>query len=226
MSGIGQGGTGVLKVDGTAVATQKMEHTVPLILQWDETFDIGSDTGTPVDDQDYQVPFEFTGKLAKLTIKVDRPKLTPEDEKLLLGGRVTVAGGGRRLGDRARATQRWSHRDRVGESAFGASPLPVSSAPLFPSGVAPRRTCDVTAGPVGTCGCSGRRELDRCDRVASARLVGSLGDVGRANATGRAHDSPGVSYTSPIWYWLGACLVLARRVTQPITQIPPLASSR
>ena len=57
MSGIGRGGTGVLKVDGKEVATQKMEHTMPLILQWDETFDIGSDTGTPVDDKDYQVPF-------------------------------------------------------------------------------------------------------------------------------------------------------------------------
>ena len=56
MSGIGRGGTGVLKVDGKEVASQKMEHTLPLILQWDETFDIGRDTGTPVDDKDYQVP--------------------------------------------------------------------------------------------------------------------------------------------------------------------------
>ncbi len=83
LSGIGQGGSGVLKVDGREVATQKMEHTVPLILQWDETFDVGADTGTPVDDKDYQVPFAFTGKLAKLTISIDRPKLTPEDEKRL-----------------------------------------------------------------------------------------------------------------------------------------------
>ena len=83
MSGIGRGGTGVLKVDGKEVATQKMEHTLPLILQWDETFDIGSDTGTPVDDQDYQVPFTFTGKLNKLTIKIDRPQLSPEDIKKL-----------------------------------------------------------------------------------------------------------------------------------------------
>ena len=74
MSGIGQGGTGVLKVDGTAVATQTMEHTLPLILQWDENFDIGSDTGTPVDDRDYQVPFTFTGKLDKLTLTIDRPQ--------------------------------------------------------------------------------------------------------------------------------------------------------
>ncbi len=61
-----------------------MEHTIPVILQWDESFDIGSDTGTPVDDSDYQVPFRFTGKLNKLTLKIDRPKLSPADEKLLL----------------------------------------------------------------------------------------------------------------------------------------------
>src|SRR6516225_4905981 len=79
ISGIGQGGTGVLKVDGTAVATQTMEHTLPLILQWDENFDVGSDTGTPVDDQDYQVPFAFTGKLSRLTLTIDRPQLTPGD---------------------------------------------------------------------------------------------------------------------------------------------------
>ena len=84
LSGIGQGGTGVLKVDGKEVATQKMEHTIPLIMQWDESFDVGSDTGTPVDDQDYQVPFKFTGKLNKLTLTIDRPKLTPEDEKRLM----------------------------------------------------------------------------------------------------------------------------------------------
>jgi arylsulfatase len=84
MSGIGQSGTGVLRIDGKEVATQKMEHTIPLILQWDETFDVGSDTGTPVDDKDYQVPFAFNGKLAKLTIKLDRPQLTPQDEKKLM----------------------------------------------------------------------------------------------------------------------------------------------
>ena len=84
LSGIGQGGTGVLKVDDKEVATQKMEHTIGLIMQWDETFDVGSDTGTPVDDQDYQVPFKFTGKLNKLTLTIDRPKLTPEDEKRLM----------------------------------------------------------------------------------------------------------------------------------------------
>jgi arylsulfatase A-like enzyme len=83
LSGIGRSGTGVLKVDGTAVATERMEHTIPLILQWDEDFDVGADTGTPVDDQDYQVPFRFTGKLDKLTLKLEPPVLTAEDKKML-----------------------------------------------------------------------------------------------------------------------------------------------
>ena len=82
-SGIGRGGTGVLKVDGKEVATQKMERTLPFILQWDESFDIGSDTGTPVDDKDYQCPFTLTAKLNKLTVKMDRPQLSPADIKML-----------------------------------------------------------------------------------------------------------------------------------------------
>jgi len=83
-SGIGRGGTGTLKVDGEAVATQKMERTLPLILQWDENLDIGSDTLTGVNDADYQPPFKFTGKINKITLTIDRPKLTPEDEKKLM----------------------------------------------------------------------------------------------------------------------------------------------
>jgi arylsulfatase len=84
VSGIGQSATGELKVDGKVVSTKKMKHTIPLILQWDETFDVGADTGTPVDDKDYKVPFEFTGTIDKLTLSIDRPKLSPEDEKRLM----------------------------------------------------------------------------------------------------------------------------------------------
>ena len=64
------------KVDGKQVATQKMER-------WDETFDVGADTGTPVDDRDCQVPFDFAGKLVELTIELDPPVLTPTALKLL-----------------------------------------------------------------------------------------------------------------------------------------------
>jgi arylsulfatase A-like enzyme len=86
LSGIGRGGIGVLKVDGNVVSSQKMEHTLPLTLQWDESFDVGSDTGTPVCDEDYQIPFAFTGKLNKLTLKLDRPQLKLADIKLLEEG--------------------------------------------------------------------------------------------------------------------------------------------
>jgi len=83
MSGLGRPGTGTLKVDGKDVQTIKMERTLPMILQWDESFDIGSDTLTGVNDADYKPPFPLTAKLNKLTIKVDPPKLSPSDIKKL-----------------------------------------------------------------------------------------------------------------------------------------------
>lgn len=82
-SGLGQPGVGTLKVDGKVVDTKKMEKTLPAILQWDESFDIGSDTLTGVNDADYKPPFALTAKLDKLTIKMDRPQLSPEDVKTL-----------------------------------------------------------------------------------------------------------------------------------------------
>jgi arylsulfatase A-like enzyme len=83
IGGIGKGGIGVLKVDGKEVASRKIARTVPLILQWDETFDVGADTGTPVDDKDYQVPFQFTGKITKLTVHLKPVPLSSSDRKLL-----------------------------------------------------------------------------------------------------------------------------------------------
>ncbi|MCP5230163.1 arylsulfatase [Accumulibacter sp.] len=80
-SGIGRPADTTFKVDGKVVATKRMEKTIPIILQWDESFDIGSDTITGVNDADYKPPFPLTAKLNKLTIKVDRPKLSPEDVK-------------------------------------------------------------------------------------------------------------------------------------------------
>ena len=83
VSGLGRSGTGVLMVDGKEVAKITMPKTIPLTLQWDENFDVGADTLTGVDDRDYQPPFKFTGTLDKLTLTIDRPKLTPEDIKQL-----------------------------------------------------------------------------------------------------------------------------------------------
>jgi hypothetical protein len=80
-SGVGRPGTGTLKVNGKVVDTKPMPRTLPMILQWDESFDVGSDTLTGVNDADYKPPFAFTGKLNKLTIKLDRPQLSPADIK-------------------------------------------------------------------------------------------------------------------------------------------------
>jgi len=69
--GLGKDGTGVLKVDGKEVANQKVPHTIPFLMTIDETFDVGVDTRTSVEDKDYQVPFAFTGKVEKLSVQLN-----------------------------------------------------------------------------------------------------------------------------------------------------------
>jgi arylsulfatase len=79
--GFGKGGTGVLSVDGKEVDSKKMPGTIPFLVSFEESFDVGVDTRRGVDDNDYQPPFRFTGKLDKLTIKLE--ELTAAEEKLL-----------------------------------------------------------------------------------------------------------------------------------------------
>jgi arylsulfatase len=81
--GFGKGGTGVLKIDGAVVDSKKIPHTIPFLLSIDETFDIGVDMRTPVDDKDYQVPFRFTGKLTKLKIQLGPEQLAEADRKAI-----------------------------------------------------------------------------------------------------------------------------------------------
>ena len=64
----GHGGTGVMSVDGQEAARLTLPKTTPFTFAWDETFDVGMDTGTPVDDKDYQVPFAFSGTIEKITV--------------------------------------------------------------------------------------------------------------------------------------------------------------
>jgi arylsulfatase len=81
--GPGKGGTGVLTVDGKEVANQKIPHTIPFLMAIDETFDVGIDTRTSVDEKDYQVPFAFTGTLTQLTIKVGPEQLAESDQQVI-----------------------------------------------------------------------------------------------------------------------------------------------
>jgi len=86
--GFGKGGTGVLKVDDKEVATNKIPHTIPFIIAIEETFDVGVDTRTGVEDKDYQVPFRFTGKLDKLTLKLAPVQLTRDDHQVIRHARA------------------------------------------------------------------------------------------------------------------------------------------
>lgn len=79
--GFGKGGTGVLSVDGKEIATQNTPSSTPFAFGVDESFDIGSDTGTPVDDKDYQIPFTFNGVLNKLTINLEPQQMAMTDKK-------------------------------------------------------------------------------------------------------------------------------------------------
>ena len=78
--GAGKGGTGVLTVDGKEVDRKGIQYTIPLLMVIDETFDIGSDTRTPVDFT-YDVPFHFTGSIDKLTYRLGPSQLSAEDQK-------------------------------------------------------------------------------------------------------------------------------------------------
>jgi hypothetical protein len=79
--GFGKGGSGVLSVDGQQVDSKTIPHTIPFLMTIDETFDVGIDLRTPVDDKDYQVPFRFTGKLVKVTVNLKPAPMSAEDQK-------------------------------------------------------------------------------------------------------------------------------------------------
>jgi arylsulfatase A-like enzyme len=68
----GAGGTGTLLVDGTVVAEERIDRTVPFLFSADETMDIGRDTASPVT-PDYPAgdANEFSGRLAWVQIELE-----------------------------------------------------------------------------------------------------------------------------------------------------------
>ena len=70
----------MLSVDGKEVDRKTIPHTIPIIMTNDETFDIGVDTYTGVDDFEYQLPFRFTGAIDKLTYKLGPEPLSAEEK--------------------------------------------------------------------------------------------------------------------------------------------------
>lgn len=78
--GLGKGGTATLLVDGKPAGEAKVAHTLAFRMSLDETLDCGEDTGTPIS-EDYHVPFQFTGKLDKVAVRIGDTALTPEEKR-------------------------------------------------------------------------------------------------------------------------------------------------
>jgi arylsulfatase A-like enzyme len=66
--GLGKGGTVDLFVDGKPVAQGRVEGTVPMIFSTDETFDVGSDSATPVSDDYTPSGSAFDGRIHRVQV--------------------------------------------------------------------------------------------------------------------------------------------------------------
>ena len=53
------------------MAEGRVERTLAYRISIDEAFDVGEDSGTPVN-HTYDVPFRFTGRLDKVTIDLGK----------------------------------------------------------------------------------------------------------------------------------------------------------
>ena len=78
--GPGKGGTGVFTVDGKELAKKTIAHSIPLLMTIDETFDVGVDTRSGVDNS-YELPFRFTGTINKLTFNLGPSQMTAAEQK-------------------------------------------------------------------------------------------------------------------------------------------------
>ncbi|MEL1252182.1 hypothetical protein AAEO57_00230 [Flavobacterium sp. DGU38] len=65
--GLGKGGKISMSANGKKIAEGRLEKTVPVQFSIVEGMDIGKDVGSPVD-WNYKMPFEFTGKIEKVTV--------------------------------------------------------------------------------------------------------------------------------------------------------------
>ena len=79
--GVAKGGTGTLKVDGVVVDTHTQPNSIAFIQVMDETFDVGTDTRTEINPADYVLPFDFTGTINNLAIKLGPTQFTPAEQK-------------------------------------------------------------------------------------------------------------------------------------------------
>jgi arylsulfatase len=69
--GLGNGATVTLLINGKVAGEARLPHTVPRAYSFEETFDVGEDTASPVGP--YEAPFVFTGILERLELRSSPP---------------------------------------------------------------------------------------------------------------------------------------------------------
>lgn len=77
-------GKGILTVNGTKAAEFDLPRTLPFTWAWDETFDVGLDTGTSVDDSQYASPFPFNGVFGRVSFDLGESSVTPASVKAMV----------------------------------------------------------------------------------------------------------------------------------------------
>ncbi len=66
--GKGKGATATLLVNGEVAGQARIAQTVPTAFSFEDTFDVGQDSASPVGD--YQSPFPFTGTLERIDLDI------------------------------------------------------------------------------------------------------------------------------------------------------------
>jgi hypothetical protein len=80
--GLAKGGAGSIFVDDKKVAEGRIEYTQPMAFSGDEGADVGEDGETPVvEDYGIPAPYEFTGKIDKVTIDLKEMKAADKTEE-------------------------------------------------------------------------------------------------------------------------------------------------
>jgi arylsulfatase A-like enzyme len=90
--GIGKGGVATIFVNGKSVATGHIEQTQGMMFSADEGADVGEDAGTAVTEA-YTVPFKFTGKIEKVTIKLNETTTAVATEAERARGQAVIKVG-------------------------------------------------------------------------------------------------------------------------------------
>ena len=162
--GLGKGGTGVLSVDGKEVARNSMEHTTPVTFPEDETFDVGQDTRTGVALMEYRydVPFKFTGKIDKLTFKLEPEQRGAAQQLTAVADEIASAKVASRDEEGADFRRCRRSRDRIG----------VADRPVARRAVVVRRGTDRRRHT------GSARGWHRPDRVRGRLLAGRHSPVG------------------------------------------------